>query len=70
MSRILGTDERLAGAFQGLRPAGHAANRDIGNASGHWERCRDIGNKLSGHQEQAFGTSGTNYRDIGNARNF
>ena len=68
MSRILGTDERLAGAFQGLST--RRTRGRMGNASGHWERCRDIGNKLSGHQEQAFGTSGTNYRDIGNARNF
>jgi hypothetical protein len=44
----------------------------LGTLSGHWERCRDIGNAvgtlgtLSGHWEQIIGTSGTGIWDIGN----
>src|SRR4051794_26779358 len=63
--------------FKGYDPQDTLRIGTLGTLSGHWERCRDIGNalrdirnKLSGHQEQAFGTLGTNYRDIGNARNF
>ena len=56
---IPGTDERLAGAFQGYDPQDTLRIGTLGTLLGHWER-------LSGHREQIIGISGTGLWDIRN----